>query len=257
LITLIVSLFLFTNSSLNIREQLDISPVNKVILYQEVLENNAYLIARESFVKTYIQFVNEEKIFDSRYFEGKVSGVPGDISFFGGFSNFSSDFYSKFNNKLQTNFVSNLIFSKDLEVISNFDSYAQKSSISLDNSTIAVNLKEIPLSLQNEKSGLYVHSSLPIVFNFDVHAIGLNSFEEIYLAKQLCRNFNEALLMEACYESNLQYYNISVTSIAEGGKEFNIAAREETLGRPLVVLESKMSYVQDTLKPIRFAFIAE
>ncbi len=115
---------------------------------------------------------------------------------------------------------------------------------SFDGDTASVFLKEINLKISSGNTNVSYFPELNSKINLG--QIGLESFEDVYRAKESCKNLLSSNLMESCFEQELSNFDaiVSEKQSASGVKTF------------VVELSSRKLFFEDgKLEPLKFKFI--
>ncbi|MEK6945665.1 MAG: hypothetical protein AABW63_02640 [Nanoarchaeota archaeon] len=222
--TVITAIFIFTISASNFEAK--ISDARVVQFTSNVYDFGEFYInqaGEKAFADSYFELIN-----DKSFLENPKINSNGDLEFAKLNSNLNDEMLKKISPKFKENFNSYEFTNEFMVKI--------KESISTDRfrivnengkSQIAVTNLEFSFSSNNINVVYFPEISALL----DTNKIGLDSFEEIYTAKEKCKNDEE---IKECFEQELKSFNVDVGQKTDNGNRYY-----------LVTLTSKQEFFID------------
>jgi hypothetical protein len=239
----LATLYTFVTSAAETKGVYYNTPVFK--LYQQETDGEFYLIEAGSDVleETFDEFVSNPRDNVNFYMGTTVENPAG-----------SGDFeFSGLNPKLNENFKKEFLTKfKQKFLLYGFDETSSlknlKDCIASEEKLEGVNFNEGKISLtvtcwnlNNSYNTLTIKYNPVMIINLDFRKIGLNSFDEIYTAKQNCK-----ISSEVCYEELLKNFEATISVKPKtDGSEYSI----------VTLTSKKLFLINGNLKKIEFSFI--
>ena len=236
LVICVLAIYAFITSSNQMEFQIsDFNRIEEVYLKFSSAKFYLNLAGKEAFFKTYKEVVNQEL-----YVEQPVKKVNSNLKF----ENLNSNWKQEFNNKFKENFkleFSSYSFNEDylinlrqLILDNEFEILEKKGGFDIFISN---------LNLSSYSKTLNVTYTPKFLLGFDFNKEKLNSFEEIYEIKEICKSQKG---VEVCFNENLLNFNAELIE------------KEKTSGEKYFVvnLESKKSFLFESgFEKIKLSFV--
>ena len=278
LVFLVLSLFLTSilvtySAHQKIFGNYDLSKIQKVNSNKLLLEQNVYVISKSALAKTFDEFSKGEE-----YDYVKDRRSTGE--FFELHGRFEENFEKRFRENFLEILNSHNTYKKELlakyvslgngNFQTNFEgdylkmNFTYFSEVEQDDLVSSSILKNLPFfGSSNDDSSIQKIISLdyrtPVEISFNFESIGLHSFEKIYIAKEICKNFEEELEMKSCFETYLINFDAIVKNVSEyydSVEEFPFEVLSSFEGAKLVTLNSKTRFSFDNVpEPISIYFV--
>ncbi|MEK6917539.1 MAG: hypothetical protein AABW51_01185 [Nanoarchaeota archaeon] len=233
--TVVTSIFIFTTSESGFETK--ISDARVVQFTSNVYDFGEFYInqaGEKAFVDSYIGFIQ-----DNSFIENPKMNSQGDVEF----------------TKLSSNLDNRMLRDISPKFKDNFNSYEFKNNF-MEEIKDSINKDKFRITNENEQFKIVVSN---LEFNFssnninvvyfpeisdllDLNKVGLNSFDEIYTAKEKCKKDEK---IKECFEKELKSFNVSVEQKTDNGNKYY-----------LIKLSSKKEFfINDEFKSIELSFV--